>query len=39
MQRLFRDTVMASGVPVVTITGDGDERFQRATDAIDALSL
>jgi NadR type nicotinamide-nucleotide adenylyltransferase len=38
MQRLFRDTAMATGVPVVTIAGDADERFQRATDAIDALS-
>jgi NadR type nicotinamide-nucleotide adenylyltransferase len=38
MQRLFRETVIATGVPVVTIDGDGDERFQRAIDSIDALS-
>jgi NadR type nicotinamide-nucleotide adenylyltransferase len=37
MQRLFRETVLGTGVPVATIEGDGDERIQRASDAIDAL--
>jgi NadR type nicotinamide-nucleotide adenylyltransferase len=37
MQQLFRDAVLASGVPAATITGIGDERLERAVDAIDAL--
>jgi NadR type nicotinamide-nucleotide adenylyltransferase len=39
MQRLFRDAVRASGVPMATITGIGGERLERAVDAIDALLL
>jgi hypothetical protein len=37
MQQIFRDAVLASGVPTATVTGQGDERFRRAADAIDAL--
>ena len=37
MQRAFRDAVLASGVPVATIVGEAEERFQRGVDAIDAL--
>jgi len=39
MQQLFRDAVAQSGVAAVEITGDADERLQRAVDAIDALQL
>lgn len=39
MQQLFRDAVIASGVPFATITGVGDERLQRAVDVIDELRL
>jgi NadR type nicotinamide-nucleotide adenylyltransferase len=39
MQQLFRAAVAASGAPAVSITGAGDERFQRAVDAIDAVRL
>jgi hypothetical protein len=39
MQQLFRDAVLASGVPAATITGVGGERLERAIDAIDALQL
>ena len=39
MQRLFRDAVNESGSPVSAITGDRTERFERATEAIDALLL
>jgi NadR type nicotinamide-nucleotide adenylyltransferase len=39
MQQLFRDAVIASGVPFATITGIGEERRQRAVDAIDELRL
>ena len=39
MQQLFRDAVRESAVPTVTITGVGDERLDRAVDAIDALRL
>lgn len=39
MQQLFRDAVRDSGVPFVAIHGQGDERFQRAVDAIDELRL
>ncbi len=39
MQQLFRDAVIASGVPFATITGMGEERLQRAVDAIDELRL
>jgi NadR type nicotinamide-nucleotide adenylyltransferase len=39
MQQLFRDAVLASGVPTATVTGRGNERFRRAADAIDALLL
>jgi NadR type nicotinamide-nucleotide adenylyltransferase len=39
MQRLFREAVNQSGVPAAVITGDRDERFARATEAIDALVL
>lgn len=34
LQQLFRGTVGASGVPFVTITGVGDERFVAARQAI-----
>ena len=39
MQHMFRDAVRDSGVRVVTIAGDRDERLQRAAEAIDALHL
>jgi len=39
MQQLFRDAVFASGVLAATITGIGDERLERAIDAIDAVQL
>jgi len=39
MQQLFRHAVARSGTPVAVITGDWDERFQRAVDAIDRLLL
>jgi len=39
MQRLFRAAVYNSGAPVAAITGSRTERFERATDAIDALLL
>ena len=39
MQQLFRDAVRDCGVPFVAIQGQGDERFQRAVDAIDELLL
>lgn len=39
MQRLFRAAVQESGVPVAVIVGARDERFARATEAIDALRL
>jgi NadR type nicotinamide-nucleotide adenylyltransferase len=39
MQQLFRHAVARSGVPVAVITGNWDERFQRAVDAIDRLLL
>jgi hypothetical protein len=39
MQQLFRDAVRASGVASATITGLGDERLERAVDAIDAYLL
>lgn len=39
MQRLFRDAVNQSGVPVAVITGGRDERLERATEAVDALLL
>jgi NadR type nicotinamide-nucleotide adenylyltransferase len=39
MQQLFRDAVLASGVPTAIVTGVGRERFERAVDAIDALLL
>jgi NadR type nicotinamide-nucleotide adenylyltransferase len=39
MQQLFRDAVTQSGVATTVITGEGDARFERATEAIDALLL
>ena len=39
MQQLFRDAVAVSGAPVAMITGDWEERFQRAVDAVDLLLL
>jgi nicotinamide riboside kinase len=39
MQRLFRDTVLASGAPVAVVSGEGTERLERAIDAVDALLL
>lgn len=39
MQQLFRDAVRTSGVAVAVITGIGDERLDRAVDAIDAFLL
>ena len=39
MQQLFHDAVFATGVPVAVIRGQGEERFQRAVDAIDQLVL
>jgi len=39
MQGLFRDAVSASGVPFALVTGLGDERVARATEAIDAFLL
>jgi len=39
MQHLFRDAVRASGVASANITGLGDERLERAVDAIDAFLL
>jgi NadR type nicotinamide-nucleotide adenylyltransferase len=39
MQQLFRDAVRSSGVAAAIVTGVGDERFARATEAIDALLL
>ncbi|HMA24934.1 MAG TPA: ATP-binding protein [Gemmatimonadaceae bacterium] len=39
MQQLFREAVHASGVAAVAITGTGNERLERAIDAIDALLL
>ena len=39
MQQLFRDAVIASGVPYANITGAGDDRTQCAIDVIDRLLL
>jgi NadR type nicotinamide-nucleotide adenylyltransferase len=39
MQQLFVDAVAASGVPFALVTGVGEERFDRAVEAIDALLL
>jgi NadR type nicotinamide-nucleotide adenylyltransferase len=39
MQRLFRYAVNESGAPVAVIIGDRAERFERATEAVDALLL
>ena len=39
MQQLFRDAARDSGVRVVTITGDRDERLRLAAEVIDALHL
>jgi NadR type nicotinamide-nucleotide adenylyltransferase len=39
MQQHFRDAVLASGTAVATVTGVGDARLERATEAIDALLL
>lgn len=35
MQALFRDAVVASGAPWVTISGERDERYRRAVAAIE----
>lgn len=37
LQQLFRHAVAASGSPYVTISGQWDERFRRAVNAIDEL--
>jgi NadR type nicotinamide-nucleotide adenylyltransferase len=39
MQQLFRDATLRSGAATATVTGEGDERFARAAEAIDALLL
>ena len=39
MQQLFRDAVLASGAAVSRVTGAGEERLERAAEAIDALLL
>jgi NadR type nicotinamide-nucleotide adenylyltransferase len=39
MQQQFRDAALASGTAVATVTGAGDARLERATEAIDALLL
>jgi NadR type nicotinamide-nucleotide adenylyltransferase len=39
MQQLFRDAVAASGVPFALVSGQGEERVVRATEAIDAFLL
>ena len=39
MQQLFRDAVLASGVATAIVSGTGDERLERAVDAIDAMLL
>jgi NadR type nicotinamide-nucleotide adenylyltransferase len=39
IQALFRAAVKSSKSTIAVISGDWDERFQRATDAIDALRL
>lgn len=39
MQQLFRDAVLASGVTTAIVTGIGDERVERAVEAIDAFLL
>ncbi len=39
MQQLFHDAVIATRVPVATISGRGEERFARAVEAVDALLL
>jgi NadR type nicotinamide-nucleotide adenylyltransferase len=37
MHALFRDAVRASGAPCVEITGDWEERFRRAAEAVEGL--
>lgn len=37
VQALFRAAVQSSGAPLVSISGDDDERFQRACEGIDRL--
>jgi NadR type nicotinamide-nucleotide adenylyltransferase len=39
MQQQFRDAALASGTAVAIVTGLGDSRLERATEAIDALLL
>jgi NadR type nicotinamide-nucleotide adenylyltransferase len=39
MQQLFRDAVLATGVTTAIVNGEGDERFARAAEAIDAVLL
>lgn len=39
MQQLFHDAVFATRVPVSVIRGVGDDRFQRAVDAVDELLM
>lgn len=39
MQTLFRDAVVASKVPFAVVTGEGEERLTRATEAIEAFML
>lgn len=39
MQELFRDAVHRTGIATAVVTGNFDERLQRAVDAIDALRL
>jgi NadR type nicotinamide-nucleotide adenylyltransferase len=39
MQQQFRDATLASGTAVAIVTGLGEARLERATEAIDALLL
>ena len=39
MQEMFRDAALSSGAAVAIIGGDGNERLERAIDAVDALLL
>ena len=39
VQQQFRDAVLASGTAAAIVTGLGDARLERATEAIDALLL
>ncbi|MFI5228310.1 MAG: AAA family ATPase [Gemmatimonadales bacterium] len=39
LQQLFRDAVLAAGTAAAVVSGVGDERIGRASEAIDALLL